>query len=53
MAFIMENIGYIILGLCGLGLLSSAGGDCDQAEDDDTAWFYSKENACGPNYEGI
>lgn len=53
MTFFIENIGYIILGLCGLGVLSSAGGGSANAADDEAAWFYSKENACGPNYEGI
>lgn len=53
MEFIVQNIGFIILGLCALGVLSNVGGGGAEDEADDTAWIYSKENTCGPNYEGI
>jgi len=55
MTFITENIGYIILAICGLIVLSSTGPvkTTSDAELTDEAWFHSADNPCGPNYRGI
>lgn len=54
MAFLMENIGTIILCIGGLIVLASAGGgNSEQSDFAEEAWIHSKENPCGPNYEGI
>jgi hypothetical protein len=54
MTFIMNNIGYIILAIGGLMVLSSSGsGKSKESEFDESAWYSSPENPCGPNYSGI
>lgn len=54
MAFLMENIGTIILCIGGLIVLASAGaGSREQDDFAEEAWIHSPENPCGPNYKGL
>lgn len=58
MAFLLNNIGYIILGVLALSMMggSGAGDDDDESEYaafDESAWANSRENPNSPNYDGI
>jgi len=54
MNFLMENIGNIVIGIGGFIALGGLTSDKEAADKfAEEAWFHSKENPCGPNYEGI
>ena len=59
MAFLLNNIGYIILGVLALVVMGSGGGNDDvkskseYADFDESAWANSPENPNSPNYTGI
>lgn len=58
MAFLLNNIGYIIMGILALGVMGGGSGDSDDDADeyaaiDEAAWANSKVNPNCPSYEGI
>jgi hypothetical protein len=56
LAFFLNNIGYIIIGVLALVVMgSSSDGDSESeyAAFDESAWANSPENPNSPNYAGI
>ena len=56
MQFILDNIGYVIVGILALVVMSSTESEeykQNYADFDETAWANSKENPNSPNYTGI
>jgi hypothetical protein len=57
MAFFLNNIGYIILGVLALAVMGSSSDNGDHESEyaafDESAWANSPENPNSPNYAGI
>jgi hypothetical protein len=57
MAFLLNNIGYIILGVLALAAMGGISNDGDPESEyaafDESAWANSPENPNSPNYTGI
>ncbi len=56
MAFLLNNIGYIILGVLALVVIGSSNNEDHESEYaafDESAWANSPENPNSPNYTGI
>lgn len=56
MAFFLNNIGYIIMGVLALIVMGSSGesdNESEYAAFDESAWANSPENPNSPNYAGI
>jgi hypothetical protein len=57
MAFLLNNIGYIIMGVLALAVLSNSSSESDSESEyaafDESAWANSQENPNSPNYAGI